>query len=717
MKIRTAALLAFAGLAVSAAQAQNITIPGPINVTAAITTQDLNGAGIPAGTYTKMTMSMDWLAGAGDPYTNEAVWALLNQATFAGATQYANPGVAFGSYGDGDPRTGMQWAVALNPTYTGGNPLFLGTQQTFAGSDAFWSNISISLTTGAIAPPAFTMSQTVAFPGLAQPYNNYTVSGDLAANTVTWMKITVPSGGVTVPNGRFLDINLENTAIAPDGDSFIIMYGPDGAIIASDDDDGSGFLSALSFGGSSTPRAAVGSGVASDGRDGILPAGDCYLAIAGLGDDFTSPLTRFYRGFNVFSGSPDATANPGDLKVNIQTGTVNAPTGCTGQGETEPNDTKAQANLFTMNNGDAICGVSTGTGTGTGATSFDYYLVQGVTPAAGQILQNRILYTSSTPTNTVTLRGLNQTGTGPGVVGTTDTTLQTFSATTSPARFVQWFTLGNDASANARRMYVRVAGVTGSAGDYRLEYQSTPVTPVESGVSLAAGAVTVSTVGSSTTDTDFWVYDQNLNPIADFASDDDITGNVLQGSATKTLSAGTYYIAISNWNMGNNLPSPASGNSYFGGAVTDFPGTLINSSTTANSDLTLLLSVDNGTPTPVVVTKAGAFDIRFVKFTVTGGATAGCNPADIACDTGDPLVSNPGCTNSTTGPNEGDYNAFFAANGFFFQAGQGLAGVGGFCDIACDNGDPLSQNPGCTNNGVNEGDYNCFFNNLFLPCV
>ncbi|MBL0869293.1 MAG: hypothetical protein IBJ18_01815 [Phycisphaerales bacterium] len=95
----------------------------------------------------------------------------------------------------------------------------------------------------------------------------------------------------------------------------------------------------------------------------------------------------------------------------------------------------------------------------------------------------------------------------------------------------------------------------------------------------------------------------------------------------------------------------------------------------------------------------------------------GCNPADIACDSGVPLAQDPGCTNSNLGPNEGDYNAFFAADGFFFQAGQGPAAIGSFCDIACDSGDPLAGNPGCTNNGVNEGDFNCFFNNLFLPCV
>ena len=96
---------------------------------------------------------------------------------------------------------------------------------------------------------------------------------------------------------------------------------------------------------------------------------------------------------------------------------------------------------------------------------------------------------------------------------------------------------------------------------------------------------------------------------------------------------------------------------------------------------------------------------------------ASCNPADIACDDGVPLGVNPGCTNSSTGPNEGDYNAFFSAEGFFFQASQGALAVGSFCDIACDDGTPKSEAPGCVNNGVNEGDYNAFFNAFFLPCV
>ncbi len=106
-----------------------------------------------------------------------------------------------------------------------------------------------------------------------------------------------------------------------------------------------------------------------------------------------------------------------------------------------------------------------------------------------------------------------------------------------------------------------------------------------------------------------------------------------------------------------------------------------------------------------------------VRVDIVNPVASGCNPADIACDDGTPLAQAPGCTNSPSGPNEGDYNAFFAADGFFFQAGQGIAAVGGTCDIACDDGTPLADAPGCVNNGVNEGDYNCFFNNLFLPCV
>jgi hypothetical protein len=93
-----------------------------------------------------------------------------------------------------------------------------------------------------------------------------------------------------------------------------------------------------------------------------------------------------------------------------------------------------------------------------------------------------------------------------------------------------------------------------------------------------------------------------------------------------------------------------------------------------------------------------------------------CNPADIADDQGNPLPGPVGVTNG--GVNEGDFNAFFSADGFFAQSAMGTGGVGMFCDIADDQGTPKPPfgNPTGSNNGVNEGDYNAFFNNFFLPC-
>jgi microcystin-dependent protein len=95
-----------------------------------------------------------------------------------------------------------------------------------------------------------------------------------------------------------------------------------------------------------------------------------------------------------------------------------------------------------------------------------------------------------------------------------------------------------------------------------------------------------------------------------------------------------------------------------------------------------------------------------------------CQVADIACDNGTPLSLFSGCVN--TDVNEGDYNAFFAADGFFFQAGLGSAAIGASCDVSYDSGEPRPPYgpviPNAVNNGVNEGDYNCFFNFFFLGC-
>ncbi|MBL0869829.1 MAG: hypothetical protein IBJ18_04555 [Phycisphaerales bacterium] len=139
-----------------------------------------------------------------------------------------------------------------------------------------------------------------------------------------------------------------------------------------------------------------------------------------------------------------------------------------------------------------------------------------------------------------------------------------------------------------------------------------------------------------------------------------------------------------------------------GGGGTSTGGTFVLSGTIGQPDAGTL--------------SGGTFTLRGGFWPGVGERTTGCQPADIGCDTGDPLAVNTTCTNN--GVNEGDYNCFFSADGFFFQSSLGPAGVGQYCDIADDQGTALPpfDIPTGANNGVNEGDYNCFFNNLFLPC-
>ncbi len=716
-KLSIATILAVTGLAASAAQAQfSPTVPN-LTATDTIQTVDLNGAAIPAGTYRSYSLFIDWATGLGDAFSDEALPALTSTAADGlgnfgvGNVFHSDPGVFFPSIASADPINGMKVVSNMDVNYEGGSPLFFANLQTFADSTASWSNINLTLNTTSLPTPTPDLTRTLSFPAVGSPFSTVTDTVNIdTSSRVRWIKITIPAGGVNASNGRFLDIDTETSTLAPTNDTVLVLFnGTTGATVAADDDDGSGFLSQLTFGFGTTTRPAVGAGAVYNGRDGALTAGDFYLAVANTGDDEFTPFTRFYEGFSVFADG----GNIGDAVVRMTTGTFSAvvPIDCTGGlSEVEPNNTKATAQNITLTSGQALCGDSISAAAG----EFDYFKVTGTAPAAGQIILNRIVYSSNTPTHVVTVRGLFQ---DTGVIDTaSDATVQTATGTTTtPPRFIQWYTLGNDASADARQVLIRVSGATSSTTRYRLDYSSSVVTPVESGISVPAGDVTVSTVGSTTTDTDFWVYDQNLNPVAEFGEDDD-SATVAQGSVTKSLTPGTYYVAISNFNLMNNLASPST-DAWLEGNVVDFPGVVLNSSTTATSDLTLLIGAAGGTPSPVVTAKSTAFDVKFVKFTVTGGATAGCNPADIACDDGTPLSAAPGCTNSTTGPNEGDFNAFFSAEGFFFQSGLGAGGVGGTCDIACDDGTPLSQAPGCTNNGVNEGDYNAFFNNLFLSCI
>ena len=126
------------------------------------------------------------------------------------------------------------------------------------------------------------------------------------------------------------------------------------------------------------------------------------------------------------------------------------------------------------------------------------------------------------------------------------------------------------------------------------------------------GSITITAVGQGhTTDTDLWIYDSNR--AADprlWQRRHDRPPASLQSTLTRVYAPGTFYMAISNFQLANNLGSPPD-DDFLTGIVLDFPGVVANSSTAINLNLATSIG---GTATPA--TKAAQFDVVFVAFTV-----------------------------------------------------------------------------------------------------
>lgn len=277
-----------------------------------------------------------------------------------------------------------------------------------------------------------------------------------------------------------------------------------------------------------------------------------------------------------------------------------APTIGSAQVEVEPNDAKASANLITLPAANAA-GVIVGNSTSASGTGLDYFRVTVPVRATPAFYRHRLIATSSTVGHTLTLRGLNQVA---GVPGAIDSTVQTSSTVTTPARYVQWYT-----SEAGGEIYVRATGVAATTADYSLDYEVQPVAEL-AGPIFGEATVTITTVGQSApqTDTDLWVYDANRQAIATFGNDDQFGTTSLGSVLTRDYAGGVYHLAISNFNLANNQPSPAD-DDFRTGIVMDFPGVFANSSTAVNLNLASLIG---GVAQPA--TKADPYQIVFVRF-------------------------------------------------------------------------------------------------------
>lgn len=150
MKKRTALLALAAGAALAAASAASAQVTinlGTLTVPQPVTAINISTL-IPAGTYTSYTFTTDWSAIAGDPWSNEAFWALNNTGwpTGGGNIFFVNPGPAGNSAANGSSVT-LTWSGSLtNPiTTNGSDPVFFLYQQSFAGSSATWANATLTL--------------------------------------------------------------------------------------------------------------------------------------------------------------------------------------------------------------------------------------------------------------------------------------------------------------------------------------------------------------------------------------------------------------------------------------------------------------------------------------------------------------------------------------------------------------------------------------------
>ncbi|HLP83857.1 MAG TPA: hypothetical protein VK157_05865 [Phycisphaerales bacterium] len=295
------------------------------------------------------------------------------------------------------------------------------------------------------------------------------------------------------------------------------------------------------------------------------------------------------------------------------------------QAEVEPNDTTATANnAFGASGtglvpGDTITGVTTGTSTTVaGLGSSDNFRVKTAAAPLAIYRHRLVLTTDGTAGHAGSLRGVGNTGSG-------DASAQSSSTTTSPARFNQWYGFGRQ-----EEIVYRVTGGSATTGTYTATYSRDTVTPVVVPGAFNPGNITVSTIGvTASIDTDFWVYDSNLLPVATFGNDDNTVagggpGTSLLSIATRSLPAGRYYVAIGRYNIQNNQLSPS--DERFADPVLDVADVLVagtSTSTSVSFDVTIS---DGTTSVPTPVTVSGPFEAVWIQFDVAG--TVGCDDID-----------------------------------------------------------------------------------------
>jgi len=277
--------------------------------------------------------------------------------------------------------------------------------------------------------------------------------------------------------------------------------------------------------------------------------------------------------------------------------------------EVEPNESKAAATLCASGGAgmavdDTISGTTTGTSTVVaGLASADYFIVR-TSAKAINFYQYQLVLTTTTPGHTVTIRGLSQAA---GIINAgTDFTVQTsiISAPGAPinSRLIQWYGFGR-----SEQVYVRVMGTAATTAPYSMVLRVATIPPIVVPGPIEEGSITVSRGAANFNNTDFWMYSSALLAIPNYGNDD-------PASLTRNYTPGTYYIAISNFNVANNQASPAD-DAFRAGNALDFGDAVVNSSATAALNMDVRVTSNLGAVT-APGTKVNPFDTVLYCFSV-----------------------------------------------------------------------------------------------------
>jgi hypothetical protein len=348
--------------------------------------------------------------------------------------------------------------------------------------------------------------------------------------------------------------------------------------------------------------------------------------------------------------------------------------------EVEPNSVKTEATpVVGIVSGDSITGTTTGTVGTVGLTtlpSVDTFRVKTSALPLAIYRHTLTITTTGTTGHIGTIRGLSQLN---GVINpTSDAVFATSTTVTTPPRFNVWYGFGKQ-----EEIYYRLTGTTATTAPYVSTLTTATVTPMAVAGLFNPGSVTVSALNQGhNTDTEIYLYDGALNPIPLGHQDDPIGTVASPSTVTLVLAAGTYYVAIADWNTSNNQSDLSPAEQADDDPLLDFPDAIANNTTGLNVNVQFSVT-DGATTTVVPALRANPFEIVWATFTVglpSTPTTPYCfgDGSGTACPCANAGLPGNGCAHSLN------------ANGAHL-AGSGLASIAADSFVLTGSGMPNSS--------------------------